>query len=305
MLKGEAIMDFKQIEAFVNVVKYKSFSKAADALYLSQPTVSTHINTLEKELNVQLIDRHGKEALPTKQGMILYKYGVSMINIREKAVFSMNSASHQINGILEIQASSVPGEYIVPSLIAKFREWYPLVRFYLEQSDSGAVEDNLLSQKGEIGFMGYRAGGNLSSEKLMTDQMILIAPNNEKFRALAGQTLQIKDIINEAFIWREHGSATRREFEEKIGAMGYNPKQLNVVARLNSMEAIKQAVACGLGVSIISKIAKGNNLDPRILAFEIGEINFDRAFYLVWNKTMPLSPTADAFKNFVLKEYQR
>lgn len=297
-------MDFKQIEAFVNVVKYKSFSKAADALYLSQPTISTHINTLEKELGVHLIDRHGKEALPTKQGMILYKYGVSMINTREKAVFSMNSASHQIDGILEIQASSVPGEYMVPSLMAKFRARYPLVKFYLEQSDSSSVEDNLLAQKGEIGFMGYRPGGNLACEKLISDQMVLIAPNDERFQAIEGQRVQIRDIINEAIIWREQGSATRRQFEDKIGLMGYNPKQMNVVARVNSMEAIKQAVGNGLGVSIVSKIAVESNLDPRILAFEIKDLNFDREFYLVWNKNVPISTTAEGFKNFVLKEYQ-
>lgn len=296
-------MDFKQIEAFVNVVKYRSFSKAADALYLSQPTISTHINTLEKELNVQLIDRSGKEALPTKQGMILYKYGVSMINTREKAVFSLSSVSHQIDGILEIQASSVPGEYLVPSLIAKFRERYPLVRFYVEQSDSGTVADNIRAQKGEIGFMGHRAGNDFCGERLMTDRMVLIAPNNEKFQALEGRELLIKDIIDEAFVWREHGSATRREFEEKIGALGFNAKQIHVVARLNSMEAIKQAVGSGLGVSVVSKIAVGNNPDPRILAFEIRDMDFTREFHLVWNRTVPLSPTAEAFKNFVLREY--
>ncbi|HWQ78403.1 MAG TPA: selenium metabolism-associated LysR family transcriptional regulator [Anaerovoracaceae bacterium] len=298
-------MDFKQIEAFVNVVKYKSFSRAADALYLSQPTVSTHINTLENELGVRLIDRHGKEALPTKQGMILYKYGVSMINIREKAVFSMNSAAHRIDGILEIQASSVPGEYMVPSLMAKFRERFPLVRFYLEQSDSSNVEDNLLAQKGEIGFTGYKAEGGFFSEKLMNDRMVLITPNNEKFQAIKGQIVQLRDIINEAFVWREQGSATRRQFEEKIRSMGYNPKQMNVVARLNSMEAIKQAIGYGLGVSIVSKLSVDNDLDRRFLAFDIQDINLDREFYLVWNKNVPISPTAEAFKNFVLKEYNK
>lgn len=297
-------MDFKQIEAFVNVVKYKSFSKAADAMYLSQPTVSTHINTLEKELGVRLIDRRGKETSPTKQGMILYKYGVSMINTREKAIFSMNRTAHQIEGILEIQASSVPGEYMVPSLMAKFRERYPLVKFYLEQSDSSSVEANLLAQKGEIGFMGYRPAGNLVFEKLMSDQVVLIAPNDERFQGIEGQRIQIRDIINEAFIWREQGSATRRQFEDRIGSLGFNPKQMNVVARVNSMEAIKQAVGSGLGVSIVSRIAAESNPDPRILVFEIKELNFEREFYLAWNKSVPISPTAEAFKDFVLKEYQ-
>lgn len=297
-------MDFKQIEAFVNVVKYKSFSRAADALYLSQPTVSTHINTLESELGVRLIDRHSKEALPTKQGSILYKYGVTMINIREKAVFSMSSASYQIGGILTIQASSVPGEYMVPSLMAKFKERYPSVKFYLEQSDSSSVEDNLLAQKGEIGFMGDKAGEDFFCERLAVDQMVLITPNNEKFRAVNEKKIELKDIIHEAFLWREQGSATRRQFEEKIEKMGYNPKKINVVARLNSLEAIKQAVGCGLGISIVSGMSVENDMDHRILTFEIQDMDLDREFYLVWNKNVPLSPTAEAFKNLVLEEYR-
>ena len=129
-------MDFKQIEAFVNVVKYKSFSKAADASFLTQPTISTHVATLEKELGTKLIDRRGKEALPTKQGQILYKYAINLLNTRGKAVFALESYANEIGGVLELQASSIPGEYIVPELMAKFKEKYPLVKFYLEQSDS-------------------------------------------------------------------------------------------------------------------------------------------------------------------------
>ncbi len=298
-------MDFKQIEAFVNVVKYKSFSKAADALYLSQPTISTHINTLENELGVQLIDRRGKEALPTQQGTVLYKYGVTMVNIREKAVLSMSSTERQIGGILEIQASSVPGEYIVPALISKFRELHPRVRFYLEQSDSSNAEDNLLAQKGEVGFMGHKAGDGLNCERLAVDQMVLITPNNEKFQKMSGKRIEFAEIINEPFLWREQGSATRRQFEEKIAAMGHNPKQINVVARMNSMEAIKQAVACGLGVSIVSKMSVGTGayFDQRLLTFEFEDINLDREFYIAWNKNIPISPTAEAFIKFAQSEY--
>lgn len=295
-------MDFKQIEAFVNVIKYKSFSKAADASFLTQPTISTHVSTLEKELGVKLVDRHGKEALPTRHGKILYKYAVHMLNTREKAVVSLAGFTSGIEGVLEIQASSVPGEYLVPSLIAKFRQEYPLVKFYLEESDSGRVEENLLDQKGEIGFLGYKAAGGLNYEKLMTDRMVLITPKSQRFLALYGQPISVEDFIQEPFVWREQGSATRREFEEKISAMGYDPKQINVAARINSMEAIKQAVSKGLGVSILSRIAVEGRPDSReYLTFEIQDVNLDRDFYIVWNKNVALSPTAETFKAFALE----
>ena len=298
-------MDFKQIEAFVNVVKYKSFSKAADASFLTQPTISTHVNTLEKELGVRLIDRNGKEALPTKQGKILFKYAIHMINTREKAIFSLQSFNKEIDGILEIQASSVPGEYLVPPLITKFRERYPRVKFYLEQSDSNKVEENLMEQKGEIGFIGYMGASNLMYEKLTDDHMVLITPRNDRFESIAGREILIEDIINEFFVWREQGSATRKEFENKISLMGYNPKQMKVVALMNTMEAIKQAVSNGLGISIISGIAVDCDQSCRgYLTFEIKDMNLDREFYLVWNKNVALSPTAEAFKTFVLDLYK-
>ncbi len=91
-------MEFKQIEAFINVVKYKSFSKAADASFLTQPTISTHISSLEGELGVTLIDRMGKESRLTKQGREFYKYAINMINTREQALYAMEKAGKEVAG---------------------------------------------------------------------------------------------------------------------------------------------------------------------------------------------------------------
>ncbi len=299
-------MDFRQIEAFVNVVKYKSFSKAADASFLTQPTISSHVSTLEKELGTKLIHRNTKEALPTGQGRLLYKYAVNMLNTREKAVFSLKGYSEAIRGVLEMQTSSIPGEYMVPQLMAEFKEKYPLVKFYLEQSDSSRVEHNLADHKGELGFIGYRGTANLHYEKIMTDIAVLITPNNDKFRPLNGKELTPEDFIDEPFVWREQGSATRKEFETALSAMGQDPKQLNVVARVNSIEAIMQSVSYGLGVSVVSKIAVDCNLsNDRFLSFPIKGMELGRVFYLVWNKSTALSPTAETFRSFVLDRYSK
>lgn len=299
-------MDYKQIEAFVNVIKYKSFSKAADALFLTQPTVSMHISILEKEFGTRLIDRRGREALPTKQGKILYKYCTNMLNMREEALFSLRKYEGEIGGILEIQASSVPGEYLVPALMAEFRKMYPSVKFYLEQSDSDSVEKNISEQKGEIGFIGHKGSSNLCCEKLISDHMVLIAPKNEKFKSISSEKIRIEEFIDEPFVWREEGSATRRKFEDEIADMGFNPKRINAAARVNSMEAIKTAVSSGLGVSIISNIAVESDRDSRnYLIFEIEDVDLDRDFYLVWNKNASLSPTAEMFRRFAIQELKQ
>lgn len=300
-------MDFRQLEAFVNVVKYKSFSKAADASFLTQPTISTHVSALEKELNTKLIKRNAKEAIPTEEGKKLYKYAVNLLNTREKAIYAVGSTDHnpqKIQGILEIQTSSIPGEFMVPELMANFRKIHPDIKFYLEQSDTDIVEKNLMEQKGELGFLGYHGSENLHYEKIMTDTSLLITPKSEKFLALQGQALEPEDFIKEPFVWREQGSATRKEFETALSTMGQDPKKLKIVAYVNSMSAIMQSVGHGLGVSVVSKLIVDSNIDcDRFLYFPIKGMELNRTFFLVWNKNAILSPGAEAFKNFVLNFY--
>ena len=297
-------MDFRQIEAFVNVIKYKSFSKAADASFLTQPTISIHINTLEKELNVKLIDRQGKEALPTKQGKAFYQYAISMLNTREKAIHSLQNSTANINGILEIQTSSIPGEYILPKLLTEFSKAYPDVKFYIEQSNSQTVVRNILENEGELGFTGLKADNRLTCIPFMKDEMVLIAPNQEKFKKLEGKPIRIGDFIKEPFILREQGSGTKKELEETFKELGFDFKTLNIVARMNSMEAIKQAVAGGLGVSIVSKIAADRQASgDAFIPFRIEGYDANRVFYLVEKKNVTLSPTGMMFKKFVFDYY--
>ena len=294
-------MDFRQIEAFVNVVKYKSFSRAADALYLTQPTISTHISSLEKELGVQLIDRTGKEASPTRDGKELFPYAMELINTRDHAVNALQPKTQEIEGILEIQASSVPGEYIVPSLLSGFQKLHPEVKFYLEQSDTGLVERNLLENKGEIGFLGDRGSKDLHYVKLVTDQMVLVTPKNEKFLAIKGEEVTIDTMIKEPFLWREQGSATRKEFEERLVSLGKDPREIKAVALMNSLEAILQSVSCGMGVSVVPRLAAegGRNY----LMFQIQDMDLNRDFYLVWKKGGILSAKAEAFRDYVVSFY--
>ena len=107
-------MDFKQLEAFVYVVKLKSFSKAAQRIYLTQPTISAHINSLEKELDTKLIERGTKYVYPTKPGSILYQYAVKMLNLRDDACCSVKNYNKELKGSLTICASTVPSQYILP-----------------------------------------------------------------------------------------------------------------------------------------------------------------------------------------------
>ncbi len=296
-------MEFKQIEAFVNVIKYKSFSKAADASFLTQPTISTHISTLEKELGVTLIDRMGKESRPTKQGRAFYKYALDLINTREKAVLAMGEVRGSISGVIELQASSVPGQYMLPALMSGFKEQYPGARFYLEQSDSEQVWNNVLDGKGELGFTGEYKNNSLGYEFLCRDTSVLITPKTEKFLELykKSQYISIEDFCNENFIWREEGSATRNTIEEKIYKL--KGSKLNIAATMNSLEAIKQCVSNGLGVSILSGLGTVTEQNVDYLTFKLSDFHLDREFYLVYNRGITMSPLASKFKEFTLEYF--
>lgn len=295
-------MDFKQIEAFVNVIKFKGFSRAAEATFLTQPTISAHINALEKELRLQLIDRTKKEAIPTAEGKLFYNYALTMLNTREQAIYSLQNFSLNINGTVDIQSSSIPGEYLVPGLISEFRKEYDRARFHLLQSDSAMVANSIKSHKGEIGFTGRKENNGLTYKLLMKDKAVLITPQDSPFQE--GECLKLNDITGAPFLLRERGSATRETFEKQLEAKGIPHTSINVAASMNSMEAIKQAVRGGMGVSIISEVAaERDRADRGYLVFDIEDYDMEREFYLVYDDKITMSPTAETFKFFVLEKY--
>ena len=294
-------MEFRQLEAFVNAVKYKSFSKAADATFLTQPTISTHISNLETELGVRLLNRKGREITLTSQGQEFYGYAMELLNTRERALDHIHNQSKEIEGILEIQTSSIPGHSFLPMLMDEFHKLYPKVRFYVEQTDSRTVNENLLNQRGEIGFTGYKGNSALAFETVFEDEMVLITPDIEKYRPYKnGEEIPMELFIHEPFIMREDGSGTKQEMEQALVNGKAAFKHIDVIAKMTNMEAVKQVVGRGLGVSIVSEqVVKDTAESEKIRYFKIQGLEKKRCFYLTYNKNVVLSPTAELFLKFV------
>ena len=294
-------MEFRQLEAFVNAVKYKSFSKAADATFLTQPTISTHISNLETELGVRLLNRKGREITLTSQGQDFYGYAMELLNTRERALDHIHNQSKEIDGILEIQTSSIPGHSFLPMLMDEFHKLYPKVRFYVEQTDSRTVNENLLNQRGEIGFTGYKGNSALAFETVFEDEMVLITPDIEKYRSYKnGEEIPTELFIHEPFIMREDGSGTKQEMEQALVNGKAVFKHIDVIAKMTNMEAVKQVVGRGLGVSIVSEqVVKETAESENIRYFKIQGLEKKRCFYLTYNKNVVLSPIAELFLKFV------
>ena len=293
-------MDFKQIEAFVNVVRYKSFSKAADATFFTQPTISTHIRNLEKELGVKLLDRKSRAVEMTPQGAKFYKYAVEMINARAQAFDALDNSSDRVEGILEIQSSSIPAVTFLPDLLAGFRTEHSGIQYYVSSSDTQTVIDNIMERRGEIGFIGDEpAGGGLESLKVFTDKVVMIAPASYDIP----DRISMAEAVTYPFIWRETGSATRKSFEDAAVAMGYDKEVFDVAALFDDMDSVIRAVEAGLGVAIISEQV-ASHIGSRTRIIQIEDFDEERSFYMITLKSSSLSPAAEAFAEYVQSHLQ-
>lgn len=299
-------MDFRQIGAFIQVSRLNSFSKAGDALYLTQPTISAHINSLESELGVKLFDRSSKEIELTKAGEIFYDYAVNMINTRDMAIFSLQEYTHRIEGSLQIAASTIPAQYILPEIIKLFSGKYVNVKYSLFQFDSREVIDRLLDKEFEIGIVGSHPDEpKLVSQKLCEEEQVLITPKDFRKSDLPSAEISFHDIENENFILRESGSGTRKEFEKALIKTGKDPGKIKVVAQINSTEAVVQAVRQGLGISVVSSYS-GRDYEKAglIRAFRIKDLQLTRSFYMVTVKNRPISPPVKTFMEFITSYFK-
>ena len=288
-------MDFKQIEAFVNVVRFKSFSKAADATFFTQPTISTHIRNLEKELGVKLLDRKSRVVEMTPQGSKFYKYAVEMINARAQAFDALNDINGSIVGILEIQTSSIPSVTFLPELLSGFRSENAGIQYYVSVSDTQTVIDNIAERRGEIGFIGEKINSSsIECTKVAVDKSVLIAPADDDISS----KIKLADSIRYPFIWRETGSATRKAFEQAALRSGFEKDAFEVAALVDDMDTMIRSVEAGLGVAIISeKVA--SSIGGRVKVAEIEDFTEDRVFYMINLKSISFSPAAEAFSGYV------
>lgn len=291
-------MDFKQIEAFVYVAKLKSFSKAADALFFTQPTMSSHVSNLENELGIKLLERRSKSVELTPQGLVFFQYAVEMINSRGQAIEALFGEKKAISGMIGIETSSVPGVAFLPEIVSEFSKKYSEVKFIIEQSDTAEVINSIIERRGEIGFVGSKENsGNLDYTEVFKDSSVMIAS-----KALhLGNVVNIEEISELPLIWRETGSATRRSFELYAQSIGYDKSKFKTIAVINDLNAIVRAVMIGLGVAIISKKTAEVVANENIDIVNIEGYEEERSFYMVTLRNVALSPATQALRSFIIE----
>ncbi len=298
-------MDLWRLHIFCRVVELRSFSKAAKTVYLSQPTVSSHIKDLEDHFECKLIDRLGREVVPTKAGELLYGYASRIIALKEDIERALAEFQGKMKGHLTVGGSTIPGGYILPPLLGRFKQAFPDVTVTVLEKDSAGVIQDALEGRVELGIVGTKAQeAQLSQTKIMEDEMFLIVPTDHPLAAKRVAT--VEDLATEPFIMRESGSGTRRSIEQVLDKSGRWISQLNVVAEVGSSEAVRQAIKAGLGISILSECAVADELAfGNLKKLKIRGFPLKRAFYLIVHKHRTQSPLCRTFIQFLMEERKK
>ena len=290
-------MDFRQLKSFTAVVENKSFSKAAEKLHSAQPTISTHVRMLEEELNTRLILRTTKTIEVTPQGWEAYKYAVKILDLRDCITQSCSADSKYI---IRVGASTIPATYVIPELLPRYTEDHPDTYFQIHQSNSGDVVEGVMDGRFDVGLIGISAEREgLTCVPFCANRMVLITPVSEKFLDLQRvPRTPLKELLKSPIILREKGG--KKTADRFLDAMGISEEELNVAARVNDQEAVKNMVAGGMGVSLISEIAARDFVrERRLLQFRLPQDAETQRLYLIYRSRYITQPKVQNFINFL------
>ena len=296
-------MDLRQLEVFAGVYELRSFSRTASALRLTQSTVSEHVRLLEEELGTRLFDRLSRETVPTRAGELLYGYARQMLALRSQARQAVDDFLGQITGTLLVGASTIPGEYVLPAVIGRFRERYPRVVITLQISDTRGIVQAVLDGQVDAGVVGADpANRGLEARALMPDELVLVVPPGHRWSGRP--EVSVDELRAEPLIVREAGSGSRQALERALEATGCSLGEMHVIADMGSTSAIKQAVKAGVGVSVMSRRAAEDECRHGLIAcVKLKDLAVTRHFYVITHASRSRSPLCRAFLEFLAEEF--
>ena len=281
-------MEFRQLEAFVATAELKSFSQAAKYLYLSQSTISSHVQNLEDDLGKKLLLRTTKSITLTPEGESFLAYARKIVETKDQAILSLQQSS---KSLLHLGASSIPSAYLLPEIIAKFREKNPNIHFSIWQGGSEEIAELLLNGSVDIAFTGKDVHSPLcESVKLCPDHLMLVTPATEEYKKLQASNPKISDMLKYPMILRSNGSGTQFIANKLLEGLGIKKRDLNVITQTNDLEAIKQ---------MIQNLLDNN----KIIAYplENAHMRYFSLHYMTAKKTQPEIKFFLEFVNNVIK----
>ena len=284
-------IDFRHLETFSRVASLRSFSKAAEDLFLTQPTVSGHILSLEQSLSLRLFDRAGREVRLTKAGDVFLKYASKILSSRKELLNALSEFSRGIRGELFLGASTIPGEYILPGLVGDFKKEHSHFILSLKIADTKEIIQDVLQGDVEFGVIGAKLDHpSLHFEKYEEDEIIVVASSSHPLARK--KRAEMEELLKEPWIIREEGSGTQMAVEKALRKIGKSLKQFNVVMKMGSTSSVKEGLKAKLGLAFISARATEEELDQGLLSRIVveGMEAISRQIYIVFLRGRTLSP---------------
>jgi DNA-binding transcriptional LysR family regulator len=291
------IMNLNQLKVFHITAKVQSFTRAAEALFLTQPGISKHIKDLEEDYGLRLFDRLGKRVVLTQAGEVLYTSTEKIFNIIDQTKVEIDEFRGLDRGTLNIGASITIGTYILPDILGRFRRAYPRLNISLDISLNREIVEKVLSNALDIGLLGAPTDDERLAMKLFfKDELAVIVPRGHEW-ALR-DSVRPQDLLTQPFILTQQGSGTRVIVEERLKEAGiFFRNELE----FGNTEAVKKAVEAGLGISIVSRHAVlREERQGLIKSLRLSGVNLERHFYITYRKDKYLSKLLEAFMQFLI-----
>lgn len=290
-------MDLHQLRIFSLIFRLRSFSQAAAALHLRQPTVSDHVKSLEEELGCRLFDRTGRTVLPTREAERLNGPVLEILEKVEALKREIGRHRGEISGELVIGASSIPGTYVLPPLITAFKRLHPAVQFQLLVSDSREIVKQVNGHRLLLGLVGTRyPDGRIRYIPFMEDELVAVCSPS----LIKGMSLSLRDFLRYPMVQREEGSGTRQEMERLLEKGGLAGEKIPWAGVFDSTEGVKQAVRAGLGTAILSRLSVREELQyGKLKEIRLLDLEMKRKLYVIRHPRRTLPPVYTAFLKFL------
>ena len=291
-------MNLNQLKVFYLAAKKGNLSAAAQELCITQPAVTKGIQRLQEFYEMKFVDHIGKKLVLTNAGEVLYEIAEKIFELESQAEEIIRDFQQRKRGHVRILSSESFGDYYLPRIIIAFSKAYPLVRTTMNILPTEQVVDNTVSLNNDLGFISYPVEHpKLLLREVLEDRLVIIAPASHPLTRR--KTIAPADLADQQMIMHESGSAPRRAIDEYI-RIHHIP--VKIPLEVSSNRAIKQAVAEGIGIALISrKVAQEEIRTGLLAAIPMSDPSMSRKFYLIRHKEKYVSEPLQDFIGMVFK----
>ncbi len=292
-------MNLNLFKTYVRVVETQNLSRTAEEFGLSQPAVTKQIQALEDMYGILLLERSGRRLKTTEAGETLYYWARELIKVIDKTEQAMEEVSESHKGSLYLGASTIPGQYILPFVIKNFKDKYPSINIRMDIADTEKIFSRVAEREIDIGVVGaWINNRKVKGFQWLEDELVVVLPENHKLARL--NEIDVKNLVNERWIFRERGSGTRKAIEEMLAVNGIKKDELNVYIETGSTEAVLAAVESGMGLSIVSRWAvKRIDSYRKIKPIKITNSKANRFIYIIYPRQKARRKSVNKFIEYV------